>query len=61
MNLTENKYYVYGTDGILENRVDYEDLDNLYGQPVSTSSSGQYFIFRKELHEIENLRFLSDE
>ena len=24
MNLSECKYYVYGTDGILENRIDYE-------------------------------------
>jgi hypothetical protein len=40
MNLTEKKYYIYGTNGILENRVDYEELDALYGSPVSTSSSG---------------------
>jgi phosphoglycerol transferase MdoB-like AlkP superfamily enzyme len=40
MNLTEKKYYIYGTNGILENRVDYEELDTLYGSPVSTSSSG---------------------
>jgi len=40
MNLTEKKYYAYGTNGILENRVDYEELDTLYGSPVSTSSSG---------------------
>ena len=40
MNLTESKYYVYGTDGILEFRVDYSDQEDQYGSPIGTSSSG---------------------
>ena len=61
MNLSESKYYVYGTEGILEFRVDYSEQEASYGQPIGTSSSGQFFIFRKSKEDIENIQYLSDE
>jgi hypothetical protein len=45
MNLTETKYYVYDTNGILKNRVNYQDISKEFGNPVSVSSNGQFFIF----------------
>jgi len=46
MNLTEAKYYIYDTNGILQNRVNYEQISEQFGDPVSTSSNGQFFLFR---------------
>ena len=47
MNLNENKYYVYNTNGILQNRVNYEKISEQFGEPISTSNNGQYFIFKQ--------------
>lgn len=52
---------MYGTDGILQYRVSYEDLEEQYGPIIKTSANGQYFIFKKSVHDISKLDFLSDE
>jgi hypothetical protein len=52
LNITQSKYYVYATNGILQNRVNYHDISLKYGEPVSTSSNGQYFVFKRRLDDI---------
>lgn len=47
MNETEHKYYVYTQNGLLLNRVNFSDVVSKYGEPVSTSSNGLNFIFKK--------------
>ena len=47
MDTTENKYQVYTQGGILVESVDYAMITHLYGPPVSVSSNGQLFIFKK--------------
>lgn len=49
MNETENKYYVYQQNGILINRVDFNEQVNKYGSPQAVSSNGQNYIFRENL------------
>ena len=40
INLTDSKYYVYDTNGILQNRVNFKDVADKYGKPICTSSNG---------------------
>lgn len=40
MNTTENKYYVYSLNGILQQRVNYTKQVQKYGKPLSASSDG---------------------
>ena len=51
MNETESKYYVYTQNGLLINRIDFSDLVENYGNPISTSSNGLNFIFKKNLYD----------
>ena len=41
------KYYVYSETGILLNRVEFSDLCKNYGEPILSTQSGFYFLFRK--------------
>ena len=59
MNLTQSKYYVYDTNGILQNRINYNDIADKYGQPISTSSNGQYFVFKNSFEHVSNLNDLT--
>lgn len=40
MNITQSKYYVYDTNGILQNRVNFEEYQKEFGHPIATSSNG---------------------
>ena len=48
MNETEFKYYVYTQDGLLINRVNFKKYVDKFGPPISTSSNGLNFIFKKD-------------
>ena len=48
MNETEYKYYVYTQDGLLINRVNFQDKVEKYGPPFCTSGNGLNFIFKKK-------------
>ena len=61
INLNESKYYMYGTDGILQFRYDYTQEQEMYGKPIKSSSNGQSFIFKKSLQEIAKLEYLTDD
>lgn len=52
MNETEKKYYVYTQNGLMINRVDFSELTEKYGNPVSTSSNGLNFILKKNLDKV---------
>jgi hypothetical protein len=40
VKVNQSKYYVYSQNGVLLNRVDFSNLTEAYGMPVSTSSNG---------------------
>jgi len=61
MNLTESKYYIYGSDGILQFRVDFNDMEALYGKPISTSANGQIFVLKKSIAEISKIQNQSNQ
>ena len=53
MNYTESKYYIYSENGILLNRVNFENNVKQYGDPIATSHDGLKYIFmKKNKHEI---------
>jgi hypothetical protein len=47
MNLSEAKYYIYDTNGILRNRVNYAKIVEQFGDPICSSNNGQYFLFKQ--------------
>lgn len=47
MNLTDSKYYVYYTNGILAKRVNFINEKRMYGDAVASSFNGRYIVFRK--------------
>lgn len=55
MNLAEHKYYCYSENAQLINRVDYSNWVKQFGEPISTSSDGLNFIFKKKRKTILNI------
>ena len=53
MNLMKKSFYVYSPSGLLLNRVSYKDLIGKYGNPIASSSNGQFFIFKKLVDDIK--------
>jgi len=51
--IPENKMYIYSELGILIDRVDYNDLAELYGKPVTISENGTILLFRKGMENPE--------
>jgi hypothetical protein len=49
MNQSEYKYYVYTLNGLLQNRYDFSEEVEFYGQPIAVSDNGQNYIFRKRI------------
>lgn len=45
--------YIYSELGILIDRVDYNDLAELYGKPVTISENGTILLFRKGMENPE--------
>ena len=54
MNGTMHKYYVYSLNGLLINRVFFEEEVQNYGCIVATSSNGQFFVFKKHLNDLDS-------
>jgi hypothetical protein len=47
MNLTDSKYYVYYTNGILAKRYNFINEKRMYGDAVASSFNGRFIVFRK--------------
>jgi len=43
-NLTESKYYIFSTRGLLRNRIDYSSKVMAHGPPVCVSENGRNFL-----------------
>ena len=48
MNITEQKYYIYSQNGLLINRIEFDDYIEKYGDIIVTSPNGQNFILQKK-------------
>lgn len=53
MNQTSHKYYVYSLNGLLINRVYFQEETNKFGSIIATSSNGQYYVFKKHLKDLD--------
>ena len=56
MNQTESKITVISLNGLLINRIDFKDFVDKYGVPIATSNDGRAFIFKKDWHQLKNIK-----
>jgi hypothetical protein len=61
MNLMKKTFYVYSPSGLLLNRVSYKDMIEKYGNPIASSSNGQFFIFKKLVDDIKQSKLSEQE
>ena len=54
-------FYVYSPSGLLLNRVNYKELIEKYGNPIASSSNGQFFIFKKLVDDIKQSKLSEEE
>ena len=54
-------FYVYSPSGLLLNRVSYKDMIEKYGNPIASSSNGQFFIFKKLVDDIKQSKLSEQE
>ena len=53
MNLMKETFYVYSPTGLLINRVSFKEQAENYGNPIASSSNGQFFIMKKMVDKIK--------
>ena len=54
MNLTESKYYVFSERGLLQNRVDFTQIMELYLAIKAISPNGRNFVLLKKVKKSDD-------
>ena len=60
VNLTESKYYVYSEKGILLNRINFRQFVEFYGEPLTVSSNGLNYVFKKKGENVINVIHMNE-